>query len=192
MLSSSRALGLVLTVLPLVLSTQAETVSQRLSSVEAQEQRTCQGTHIFLARGYNEKYPGRQKVLVNAICSGLSSDECGYEDILFDDMEGSVYGNAVYEGVTAGKSQITAYVKDCPDAKLVLSGYSLGAHVVGDMLGGNGGAFTIYDTVEPEVDGFDSAKASPGSHRKCTFRSARLLAGGGRAHSSRTQNEQSG
>ncbi|KAK2614783.1 hypothetical protein N8I77_001585 [Diaporthe amygdali] len=143
-----------------------QTVSQRLSSVEAQEQRTCQGTHIFLARGYNEEYPGRQKVLVNAICSGLTSDECGYEDILFDDMEGSVYGNAVYEGVTAGKSQITAYVKDCPSAKLVLSGYSLGAHVVGDMLGGNGGAFTIYGTVEPEVDGFDSAKASPGSHRQ--------------------------
>jgi hypothetical protein len=103
---------------------------------------------------------------VDAICSGVSSNKCGYEDIILDDMEGSVYRVAVHEGVIAGKSQVTAYGKDCPDAKLVLSGYSLGAHVVGDMLGGNGGDFTMYETVEPEVDGFDSAKTSLGSHRK--------------------------
>lgn len=74
----------------------------------------------------------------------------------------------MHGGVVAGKSRVTAYAKDCPDAKLVLSGYSLGAHAVGDMLGGNGGDFTMYETVEPEVDGFESAKTSPGSHRKAT------------------------
>lgn len=162
----SRILGLVAVALSLVSIVEAEPVSNHSPSVNAQERSACQATHIFLARGYNEEYPGRQKVLVDAICSGLSSSECGYEDIIFDDMEGSVYGTAVHDGVTAGKSQVTAYAKDCPDAKLVLSGYSLGAHVVGDMLGGNGGDFTMYQTVEPEVDGFDSAKTSPGSHRK--------------------------
>ncbi|KAI3395845.1 hypothetical protein diail_782 [Diaporthe ilicicola] len=161
---SSRASGTVSAILSLVSITLATSAFQRGSSVEAGKQPTCQGTHIFLARGYNEEYPGRQEVLVDAICSGLSNNECGYEDIIFYDMEGSVYGQAVYEGATAGRAQITSYVKDCPDTKLVLSGYSLGANVVGDMLGGNGGDFTMYDTVEPEVDGFDSAETSPGSH----------------------------
>lgn len=84
-------------------------------------------------------------------------------------MEWSVYGTAVHEGVTAGKSQVTAYAKDCPDAKLVLSGCSLGAHVLGDMVSSNGGDFTMYETVEPDVDGFDLAKMSPGSRRKFIF-----------------------
>lgn len=42
---------------------------------------------------------------------------------------GSVYGIAEDEGVIAGKSQVAAYADDCPDAKLVFSGHSLGAHV---------------------------------------------------------------
>lgn len=167
-LSSSRIWGSFPIILSLFIIrfTHAELTSRRSPVVKAQQQSACQAIHVFLARGYNEQYPGRQKSLVDAICSGASSNDCGYEDIVFDDMEGSVYGVAVHEGVVAGKSQVTAYAKDCPDSKLVLSGYSLGAHVVGDMLGGNGGNFTMYETVEPEVFGFDSAKTSPGSHRK--------------------------
>lgn len=172
MTSSSRILGLVSTILSLVSTTLATPQSQQPSPVEGREQSTCHGTHIFLARGYNEEYPGRQKALVHAICSGLSSNECGYEEIIFDDMEGSVYGTAVHEGVMAGKSQITSYVEECPDSKFVLSGYSLGAHVVGDILGGNGGDFTMYNTVEPEVDGLGSAKTSPGNHRQSISGSA--------------------
>ena len=169
MISSSTILGLVSIILSFISTANAELASNTSPYFRTQERSSCQTTHIFLARGFNEEYPGRQKVLVDAICSGLSSSDCGYEDIVFDDMEGTVYGTAVHEGVTAGKSQVTAYARDCPDAKLVLSGYSLGAHVVGDMLGGNGGDFTMYETVEPEVDGFDSAETSPGSHRKSTF-----------------------
>lgn len=108
-------------------------------------------------------------MLVDAICSGLSGSDCGYEDIIFDDMQGSVYGVSIHEGVKAGKSQVTAYAEDCPDAKLVISGYSLGAHAVGDMLCGTGGDSTMYQTTEPEVDGFDSVETSPGSHRKSIF-----------------------
>lgn len=57
-----------------------------------------------------------------------------------------------YEGMIAGKSRVAACANDCPGAKLVLSGYIPGAHVLGNVLGGNGGAYTMHETVEPEVD----------------------------------------
>lgn len=166
MLSNLRYLGLVSTLLVLVSTTQTGRASQHSPAVTIPERSACQATHIFLARGWNEEYPGRQKALVDAICSGVSSNECGYEDIIFDDMQGSVYGDSIHQGARAGKSQVTAYAQDCPDSKLVLTGYSLGAHVVGDMLVGTGGDSTMYQTTEPEVDGFESAETSPGSHRK--------------------------
>lgn len=122
---------------------------------------TCEDVHIFLGRGWNEDYPGRQGALVDAICAGQDSGACGYEDIIFDDSEGTVYGTAVYEGATAGISQVTDYAADCPDAKLVLSGYSEGAHVVGDVLAGGGGDF--FDTTEDSVTGLASVSTTPGS-----------------------------
>lgn len=162
------SVGLVSILWSLVCITQTGLALHHSTEAATQERSVCQATHIFLARGWNEEYPGRQKALVDAICFGISSDECGYEDIIFDDMQGSVYGVSIHEGVKAGKSQVTAYSGDCPDSKLVLSGYSLGAHVVGDMLGGTGGDSVMYQTTEPEVDGFESAETSPGSNRKFT------------------------
>ncbi|KAK7720084.1 hypothetical protein SLS63_009979 [Diaporthe eres] len=177
MLSILVFLGLVSTLLPLVSSTQTELAPHQSPAVATPERSACQTTHIFLVRGWNEEYPGRQKALVDAICSGLSASDCGYEDVIFDDMKGSVYGVSIHEGVTAGKSQVTAYAKDCPEAKLVISGYSLGAHVVGDMLCGTGGDSIMYQTTEPEVDGFDSAETTPGSHPVLVFGDTRHTAG---------------
>lgn len=51
------------------------------------------------------------------------------------------YCGAVEQGATNGAAQIKAYNKKCPDTKLVVSGYSQGAQVVGDILGGGGGVF---------------------------------------------------
>lgn len=166
MLSNTRGFGLLSTLLSLVSMTQTGFAPNHSPAITVQDRSACQATHIFLARGWNEEYPGRQKALVDAICFGLDSNECGYEDIIFDDMQGSVYGVSIHDGVRAGTAQVTAYAEGCPDAKLVLSGYSLGAHVVGDMLCGTGGDSIMYQTTEPEVDGFDSADTSPGSHRE--------------------------
>ncbi|KAI8960435.1 carbohydrate esterase family 5 protein [Daldinia sp. FL1419] len=103
-----------------------------------ERQATCEDIHFFIARGSTEPYPGRQEDLVNRVCKGLSS--CGYEDIIypatFED-----YCNSAYAGVANGTAQITAYAESCPNAKLVLTGYSQGGHVVGDILGGGGGPF---------------------------------------------------
>lgn len=84
-------------------------------------QAECQSVHIFIARGSEEPYPGRQGDLATAICSDITS--CGYEDIVypatFED-----YCSSETEGATNGKAAITAYAASCPDAKLVLTGYS--------------------------------------------------------------------
>ncbi|KAK9799899.1 putative Cutinase [Seiridium cardinale] len=100
---------------------------------------TCAEVHIFLAKGNNEPYPGRQSKLVSAICDGLSS--CDYEDIVMENMLSDEYCGAVYEGATNGYAQLNDYNSRCPDAKLVISGYSQGAQVVSDILGGGGGIF---------------------------------------------------
>ncbi|KAJ9150263.1 hypothetical protein NKR23_g3650 [Pleurostoma richardsiae] len=87
-----------------------------------------------------------------AICSGLSS--CDYEDIQFNNTAGTDYCGAVAEGAASGLSQMAAYNERCPGAKLVLSGYSQGAQVAGDILGGGGGTF-FDGCVQPASAGLD-------------------------------------
>lgn len=49
------------------------------------------------------------------------------------------YASSSAQGVAALKTQLTNEVNACPSAKVVLLGYSQGAHVVLDTLGGGGG-----------------------------------------------------
>lgn len=98
--------------------------------------RTCSDVHIFLARGWNEGYPGRQQHLVDAACNGVSS--CDYEDITFDATNANGFPAAVEEGRSSGVSQINSYIQRCPDAKIALSGYSEGAVVVSEVLADSG------------------------------------------------------
>lgn len=50
-----------------------------------------------------------------------------------DDCPASATG-----GAASGVAQMTAYAERCPISNLVLSGYSQGANVAGDILGGGG------------------------------------------------------
>jgi acetylxylan esterase len=119
----------------------------------------CTEVHIFLSRGNNEPYPGRQGVLVNAICDGLPS--CDYEDIAFDNALETEFCGAVESGRVAGIRQITAYNERCPDTQLVVSGYSQGAQVVGDLLGGGGGIF--FEDCFQQASGGLSPSSAPGN-----------------------------
>lgn len=150
---------LLLNIIPFFPAVLAATTAVR--SVEERES-TCQSVHIFLARGNNEPYPGRQSTLVEAICSGLSS--CDYEDIQYNNPLESLYCDAVAEGATNGIAQITAYNKRCPNSKLVVSGYSQGAQVVGDVMGGGGGIF-FQGCVQNTNAGLDPSQA-PGNKSK--------------------------
>lgn len=98
--------------------------------------------HLFLARGNGEAYPGRVGAISDSVCNGLPS--CDYENIDFVSTQD--YCDQAADGASAGIAQIGAYSKRCPSSKLVLAGYSLGAQIVGDILGGGGGSF--YNCVE--------------------------------------------
>ncbi|KAI0021670.1 carbohydrate esterase family 5 protein [Xylariomycetidae sp. FL0641] len=102
----------------------------------------CEDVHIFIARGSEEPYPGRQSSIVDAVCSSLASASasCGYEDITYP-ATFDAYCASVYAGVTGGAAALAAYAAACPAARLVLTGYSQGAQLVGDVLGGAGGEF---------------------------------------------------
>ncbi|KAH9897417.1 Alpha/Beta hydrolase protein [Xylariomycetidae sp. FL2044] len=117
----------------------------------------CESVHFFIARGSEEPYPGRQASLVDATCSGIPS--CGYEDITYP-ATFSDYCASAHAGVTNGAAQITAYAARCPGAKLVLTGYSQGGHVIGDILGGGGGSF--QGCTQPTNTGL-SPTSSPGN-----------------------------
>ena len=124
-------------------------------SLSLREESVCTDTHIFLARGLNEPYPGRQGILVNKTIAALASASISsdYEDIIYYSTFDAVYCDSISEGVANGISQIIAYNKRCPDAKLVVSGYSQGAYVVGDTFGGGGGTFG--DCVQKSNEGLD-------------------------------------
>ncbi|GAD99920.1 hypothetical protein NECHADRAFT_8492 [Paecilomyces variotii No. 5] len=106
----------------------------------AEHGQNCSSVHFFLARGTFEPYPGRQSELVNATCSQLSNN-CDYEDIVFPAISNSTDGFcwSTESGVQNGTKQLIDYANRCPDTKLVISGYSQGAQVVTDILGGGGG-----------------------------------------------------
>lgn len=121
----------------------------------------CADVHIFLSRGNNEPYPGRQGKLVEAICARLTQS-CDYENFEFDNALSVEYCSAVTAGVAAGKAQLTAYAERCPNSKLVVSGYSQGASVVGDLMAGGGGVF-FHDCVQPNSAPLDR-NSSPGKN----------------------------
>ncbi|KAF2179439.1 carbohydrate esterase family 5 protein [Zopfia rhizophila CBS 207.26] len=126
--------------------------------LQTRQSTACASVHVFIARGSNEEYPGRQSAVVSAVCSGISS--CNYEDITYPATFDN-YCVSAGTGVSNGMAQIRAYAAKCPSAKLVLTGYSQGAHVVGDILGGGGGVSSIGCTQATNT-GF-SPTTSPGS-----------------------------
>lgn len=120
----------------------------------------CKDVHIFLAKGNNEPYPGRQGALADAICNGLPS--CDYENIMYYNPVGYDYCAGVSEGDANGHNQIVAYAQSCPNAKLVLSGYSQGTNVIGDILGGGGGPFGVQKCIIADSPSLDPS-TSPGN-----------------------------
>ncbi|KAG9199697.1 hypothetical protein G6514_008252 [Epicoccum nigrum] len=102
----------------------------------------CADVVIFMARGNDAPYhDGRTFPFVEATCGKFTAQgkSCDYIDIQYDVTLGADYCTQVAEGARNGISQITAFNQQCPCTHIVVNGYSEGAHVVGDVLGGPGG-----------------------------------------------------
>jgi hypothetical protein len=93
--------------------------------------------------------------------------ECGYEDIVYPANASTaapgIFCTSASAGARAGQAQLSTYAARCPQAKLILIGYSQGGSVIGDMLGGGGGP--IFDCVQPDNSALDPT-TSPGSRSK--------------------------
>ena len=71
--------------------------------------------------------------IVNASAQTVSRASVSYPATLNN------YANSSLQGINALKTQLTNLVNSCPNTKVVLMGYSQGAHVVLDVLGGGQG-----------------------------------------------------
>lgn len=97
----------------------------------------CTDVHIIATRASTERQgAGIIGSLVTAVsqASGqsVSTDNTVYPAAL------NPYGPSVAAGVKALSAQISSKVAACPNTKIVLMGYSQGAHVIGDVLAGSG------------------------------------------------------
>ncbi|KAG6907573.1 hypothetical protein DXG01_008369 [Tephrocybe rancida] len=93
----------------------------------------CAAVHVITARASTEA-PGEGIIgavvdtVVSRSTQTVSREAIVYPATLTD------YLNSEGQGVTAMKASLAAKTSACPSTKIVLTGYSQGAHVVGDVL----------------------------------------------------------
>ncbi len=98
----------------------------------------CAAVNIIAARATGEA-PGAGIIgalvtlVQNASKQTVSTASVNYPAALL------TYANSTAQGDSALKSQLTSQEQSCPNQKQVLVGYSQGAQLVGDVLGGGGG-----------------------------------------------------
>ncbi|CAM1505888.1 Fc.00g115250.m01.CDS01 [Cosmosporella sp. VM-42] len=96
----------------------------------------CAPIHLLVARGSTElPGDGALGLLAARIIQanpGATQEAIDYPALINN------YASSVRTGTSAVQSQLTTYVDQCPDSKIVLLGYSQGAQILGDALcGGN-------------------------------------------------------
>jgi hypothetical protein len=154
-LSNPKAILSLLTSVALVSASSSYDTNVALS----RRQDSCNAVHLFLARGNNEPYPGRQQAMVQAVCDGVSN--CGYEDLIYSALYTDLSCQTAYDAVHAAYAQVSEYACRCPDAKLVLTGYSQGGNIYTDFLGGGGGEL-FNECIQPDTPALDR-KTFPGN-----------------------------
>jgi hypothetical protein len=98
----------------------------------------CTTVRVIAARASTEA-PGDGVIgslvtlIQNDVTASVSQEAVVYPATLTN------YSSSVAQGDSAIKSQLATDVANCPDEQFVLVGYSQGAQVVGDALGGGGG-----------------------------------------------------
>ncbi|KAK7943524.1 acetylxylan esterase precursor [Apiospora aurea] len=118
---------------------QAAAAAPAPSAMPRQAPANCTHVQVFVARGSLEEIPGRQGKLVDAVCKDMPAGmTCASTDIQYP-ATFDAYCKSVGSGVAFALKAVEDYAKACPDSKMVLTGYSQGAHLMGDVLSGAGG-----------------------------------------------------
>jgi hypothetical protein len=130
---------------------------------------TCAAVHIITARASGEAAgEGITGALVDQIISTshqtITRASVSYPATLAN------YASSSAQGVAALKTQLTTQVQNCPNQKIVLAGYSQGAHVILDVIGGGGGGSLGATTaaISTQISGHVVAFASFGDPRHVT------------------------
>ena len=99
---------------------------------------TCAAVHIITARASTEAQgEGITRALVDQIIN--TSAQTITRDAVVYPATLNNYNSSSLQGINALKQLLTTEVQNCPTEKIVLLGYSQGAHVVLDVLGGGQG-----------------------------------------------------
>jgi hypothetical protein len=132
----------------------------------------CAAVSIITARASTEQ-PGEGitgqlvTAIVNASNQTVSRASVSYPATLQN------YASSSLQGIQALTSQLTTLVQNCPNTKVVLLGYSQGAHVVLDVLGGGqGGSLgTATAPISSSIGSHVAAVATFGDPRHVTGQS---------------------
>jgi len=133
--SKRKHVGLIAVVAASGLAAVAIVASNQASATAGAD---CADVHVITARGSTEA-PGEGSTgalvtqIVDASDQTVSRAAVDYPATLTN------YARSSAEGVSALTTQLTRQVGQCPDQEIVLTGFSQGAHVVLDVLGGGGG-----------------------------------------------------
>lgn len=115
-------------------------------------QETCAPVHVLVAR---ESFaPAGEGFLLPSLISNIVKAHPGAtKEAIKYPASVMPYDDSSAKGTKAVQEQLTSYVSRCPDSKVVLVGYSQGAHIVGDALCGGGD----YPGIGPANDPIDTA-----------------------------------
>jgi hypothetical protein len=101
----------------------------------------CASVYLIVARGTNE--PPGEGHTADLVARIKQSSRQSITDVAVDYPAAakslSGYADSSAEGTTALRQMLTYEVRRCPAQKIAMLGYSQGAHIIGDAIGGGGG-----------------------------------------------------
>jgi acetylxylan esterase len=126
----------------------------------------CPDAHIIVTRASTEA-PGEG--IIGSLATAVTRASKQKITVEATDYPASLspYPPSVAAGTRALTTELTDEATNCPSTKIVMMGYSQGAHVIGDVLAGTGkvAGFTNFAAISPNISGKVTAVVLMGDPR---------------------------